>query len=400
MTVRVAVAGDLHLGSGQQLTSDRPADHDRTLNQLADLLSTERAELLLLAGDIFHRPRPAPETLLLFRRFTRRLEALEIPTIAITGNAGHDIENGDRPCALELFQSDWLRLSRTPELILAAGDVAVCTLPSVPVSRRVAAHDGGDRSLIFDETVELLVAAAADLRRDVPAGWPSILLGHWSVTGANLPNGLPVADLHEPVLPLPQLEQLAYDACVFGHIHQPQVLTPAHPFVAYTGTPHVVDFGETHVDHGFWTLELGGTGNVDAAYIPVDDRRFVTVDVDLTDGHADALREGLDDTDVIAAHIATELPLTGAVVRVRYRATEDQHRSVDRQALIGFLAEAGADKVHGPTWEPVRTSRARVDVNGDGLSDQDALAMWCDAHDLPEQRRVGVHRLLEQIEAA
>lgn len=393
---RLLCAADIHLGAGPNLSTNRLADQELTLVKIFDLAREENVDGLLLAGDIFHRPRPAPETLLVFRRFTRLLEQHGIPTIACTGNAGHDIENGDRPCALDLFASDWFRVSRKPEMIRAAGDVAVCTLPSVPVARRVAAHDGGDRTTIFEETAELLVQTARDLRGEVPDGWPSILLGHWSVSGASLPNGLLVADLHETVLPIDGLEEIWFDAIVMGHIHKTQKLG-AHVGSFYCGSPHVVDFGEASVDHGAWLLEIDDQGGVNTRFVPLHDRPFVTVDVDLTDTFAETAA-GSDETDRIATAIT--LPVQGAVVRLRYRATEEQHRRVDRQALLGFLEEAGVDKVHGPTWEPVRATRARAAVGGDGMTDHDALQMWIDAVRLGEEAAGNVHALLDQYEAA
>lgn len=391
--MKILCVADLHVGAGGSLRSDHLGDQKAVLSQIVTVACDEQVDLLLMAGDVFHRPNPSVPALNVFRGFTRHLELAQIPAVACVGNCGHDLVNAAVVSALELFDSEWFRVSRVPELIKAAGDIAVCTLPSVPVHRLVARHDGGDRSVIFDEAVELLLQAARELRDQVPEGWPAVLMGHWSVAGAHLPNGLPVADLHEPVLPIERLDEIGFDAMVFGHIHEPQKLGSGVG-AFYAGSPLVVDFGEAHVDHGAWLLEGHDGGGCDTRFVPLDDRPFVTVDVDLTDENAFGI--GDDETDAIAG--AVTLPVEGAVVRVRYRATEDQHRRVDRQALLGFLADAGADKVHGPVWEPVRTTRARVEVDGDGMNDHDALDLWLDAADVPREKGTGVHALLDRLE--
>lgn len=399
---RVLCFADAHLGAGAGLRSDHLGDQEAVLNQIVDVACEQKVELIIAAGDLFHRPQPAPPVLHLFKNFTRRVAEAGIPMIACVGNCGHDLVNGDVVSALELFESEWFRVSRVPELIRAAGDIAVCTLPSTPVSRLVAAADGGDRAEICVQAAELLVQTARDLHAEVPEGWPALLVGHWSVSGASLPNGLPVAALHEPVLDLAALEELGFDAMCFGHIHKGQVFESA-PFVSetptfYCGSPMVIDFGEEKVEHGCWILDFGDE-HAAPEFVPLDDRRFVTVDADLTQQFAEQ-PAGIDETDMIAGRVMDAEPQPGDVFRIRYRATEEQHRRVDRQALLGFLGEAGVDRVHGLTWEPVRATRARVEVDGDGMSDGDALAMWCEAAGRTDEEHAALAELLGEEAAA
>lgn len=258
MTV-VGCLADTHVGAGADHRQDALADQEAVLDQTIEVFRDRRVELCVIAGDVFHKSLKAlrdPESALaMFGRFTRNLERLGVPTVAITGNANHDIRNADLPCALDHFASDWFRVSRTPELIRAAGDVAVVTLPNVPVSRLVAMRGGGDRDEINDYAAALLIEIAAELRAQVPAGWPSLLLAHWSIAGASLPNGLPAAAVTEPLLPLDSIISLGFDAAIFGHLHIYQVLSE-QPFVAYPGSPMVMDFGESHYDHGALILDL------------------------------------------------------------------------------------------------------------------------------------------------
>jgi exonuclease SbcD len=393
---------DAHLKDGQPYGDDRLADQERVLDQLVDVAREHDVDGVLFGGDLFHFWKPTPRELHVARDFFSKLAAASIPTVAITGNAPHDIGAADLPCALELFASEWVHVSRYPELVKAAGDVAVCTLPNVPVARLVAKQGGRDE--ISELATALLLETAAELRSQVPDGWPAILLAHWSISGASLPNGLPVSDLHEPVLPLDALEALDFDAVLAGHIHR------AGPFgtmgfrpVLYGGSPLCLNFGEQSVDHGCWLVapDQFGWG---ATFVPLTDRRFVTVDVDLTSATFAEHAAGVDETDLVAAAIVEqyqENSLADAVVRIRYRATEEQHRRVDVAALKGFCMEAGAHRVYQVLPELVRVTRLRSAGVDESLEPGAALDLWAAANDLEETDRRRTRDLLTSyLEAA
>ena len=88
---------------------------------------------------------------------------------------------------------------------------------------------------------------------------PRILVGHWSISGASTPSGIPTDQFREPVIPLAELEQIGFDAVVFGHIHKPQTLQgiSSRP-IFYVGSPMALNFGETGSEHGAWLLDFVG----------------------------------------------------------------------------------------------------------------------------------------------
>lgn len=394
---RLFCVGDIHLGAIDSYVDDPRSEEDRMLDQVVQIAYERQADLVLVAGDVFHRPRPAPNVLHVFQRFCTKLEAYSIPAIAVHGNLGHDLVNGDEPSALELFASDWLHVSRTPELVKAAGDVAVCCLPSVPVHRLVAAANGGDRALINEAAAEALLEVARGLYAQVPDGWPSILLGHWSVSGAALPNGLPTDDLHEPVLSLDGLEEIGFDAYIMGHIHRSQ---PLGDTGCYTGSPWVQNFGEAECEHGCWIVDLPETRRVNGAmmdYVALEGRRFVTIDCDLTDPVALAeIKElEIDETDIVAGSIAAQIGgLEGAVVRLRYRASEAQHRRVDLPALKGFIAEAGAHRLFQVAPDIVRSRTERGVEIDETLAPMTALDAYVESQSMEQSQGDALRMLL------
>ena len=325
---------------------------------------------------------------MVFSRFLKRLENPEIPCVAILGNVGHDQEGIDRPAALELFASHRFRVSRRPELITEFAGVAVATLPSVPVSRLVAGSESAERGPVFAQAAEALLRIATDLRDDAAGLMPgchTVLVGHWSMSGAALPNGMPVADLGEPILDQDAIGEIGYDAVILGHIHRSQVLSNQPIF--YCGSPLPVDFGEADVPHGCMVLDMG---SYHVAHVPINSRSFVTIDCDLTDDF-----RWFDETDALAAAVAARFPLTDAVVRLRYRCSEEQQRRIDLPAIKKLIADAGAHNLFQVAPEIVREDRARVAGVDENLPPQEALRAWVEANGLSEDQAARLRELME-----
>jgi DNA repair exonuclease SbcCD nuclease subunit len=87
-----------------------------------------------------------------------------------------------------------------------------------------------------------------------------VLLLHWSISGASLPTGLSVDQLHEPVLEWAELDALGFDLIIASHIHVPQRLDDPKLGDAtmgiYTGSPQPLSHGEGHYQHGVWLAEI------------------------------------------------------------------------------------------------------------------------------------------------
>ncbi len=403
--MKILATGDLHLGAGADLgrePGDRLRDQAAVLDQIAHLARTEEVAAVLVAGDVFDRPRPLPEELAVAADFVDLLDDVLI----ITGNAGHDIRNAEAYAAVQLFDyRNWVDVHRQPG-VWRRSRFAVATLPSVPVSRLVASRNGGPREAIYADAADYLLEVARGLRAEIPADTPAVLLAHWSVSGASLPNGLPTDALNETVLPLPDLEALGFDAIVLGHIHKAQLLNEPtmdelRPML-YVGSPMPLNFGEAETAHGVFILEWDAVGFFRERFFPIESRRFVTVDADLT-SRVFPSDHAHDETDEIAAAIAEQFPLEGAIVRIRYKASAEQHRRVDQAALRRLILDAGAAKVHGILPDVVREDRARVAGLDEQVDGEQALDAWLAAQDvdraLASRMRVRHARYLEEARA-
>lgn len=394
---------DTHIGAGYEHRREALADTEKVLDQIVDLAVENKADLVLHGGDVFHRSKPSPAELHVFKRFCSRLEQARIPMIAITGNGAHEASQDDKS-ALELFESAWVRISRRPERITEWAGVSVVTLPAAPLGRLVA-QGGTDRGEACELAVDLLLQTARELFDACDPEKPRILLGHWPVSGGSLPTGLPVESLSGPVLPLPILEEIPFDVMLFGDIHVASELSPLA--IVSIGSPMVHDFGEASERHGVWLVEIDYSPNPESPsytgleFKPLEDRRFVTVDVDLTLS-GDQLKpygDLVDETDFVSGAIANHLPLTDSILRVRYTATEDQHRRVDTKALDRLIQSSGVHRLYGGyQWIPVRENRARVAELDENLSPLSALDLWLEAQGVSgaegEALRVLTERLL------
>lgn len=366
---RLLATGDLHLGAGLLYGDDRIADQARVLAQITAIAKSNDVDAVMVAGDVFHRAAPPVAALHTFRAFTDDLTAHGIPVIAITGNKVHDIVNADEPCALELFAGGTVHVHRLPD-VDTIGETAVACLPNVPADRLVSLRGGRDDD-VNAEAVALLIQTAAELRAQIPASMRSVLLGHWSVTGACLPNGLPSESLiAEPVLPLDALEGQGWDAVVLGHLHRPQLIGSCS---LYTGSPQTVDFGEAGVEHGVWILDFDAEGTERPEFVPVHDRPFVTIDLDLT-------TYGGEIDDSFHRLVAAGGPVDEAVVRVRLRCSEEQARRIDQAAIRDDILGGGAHRVWQVSLDVVRGQRARVAGVDETLDVPAALGMWASAN--------------------
>lgn len=370
---KILAFGDLHLGAGTDHRQDALADHEKALTAIADAAFDHQVDVVLNAGDTFDKPHPSIAALHVWRRFVHRLEVIDKPLITILGNSGHDQVNADRPSAVELSEGRRHTVATEPRVItIVPNDFAICCLPNVPLNRLIAHIDIADLSQVDRIAVGLVMDKARKLRERA-GKTPALLLGHWSVSGADLPNGMAVEDLREPVLPLDELGELGFDACAFGHIHRARQFHEDAP-VLYVGSPMTLNFGEAKEHHGYWLLEVDAN-DTRVDFVEIPGRPFVTIDATVPETMGD------DWFDILPAYDVRD-----AVVRVRIRGTSDQLRRVDAQRTLHNLLTAGAHKVYGGIQlERTDADRVRVAEAVETVAPLEAVGMWSRVQKLAAQ---------------
>jgi len=84
--MRFLHAADIHLGYEQYGCGERYNDFGRAFECLVDDALARQVDLLLLAGDLFHKHALDPQTLLQATYHLQRLQEAKVPVIAIEGN--------------------------------------------------------------------------------------------------------------------------------------------------------------------------------------------------------------------------------------------------------------------------------------------------------------------------
>jgi exonuclease SbcD len=367
--VKILALSDTQLGSGRNLAVDRLADQEAVLEQIWHLANDEAVALVLHCGDVFDSRTPSDEARLVFRRFARHIADRGMRDfVVVAGN--HDLRNAALPSPVDLTD-DYYDFVREPRVIQTRAGSLAC-LPWAPPGHYIASRNGSTREQLNAEIAALVIKTADWLRSEHPG--PMILAGHWMVSGGSLPNGLPVSMLGGPVLPLADLEELGFDLCLFGDVHVPERLSRG---VISVGSPALNDWGEENVAHGVWIIETEEGLDTASRYVPLADRRFRTVAVDLV---GEITIPSCDETDLLAGAIAEHFPLTDATVRLRVKATAEQIRRVDFAAIRRLAEDAGVHRLIVAPPDIERVERARVAGVDETLSVASALELWIDAN--------------------
>lgn len=210
-------AADLHLGKrlGEFSLLE---DQKYALDEVLKIAEREKADAVLLAGDIYQKASPQAEAMQLFNDFVTRLSEKGIPVFAISGN--HDSE---RRIA---YFSDLIRksgvyvsevFSGTVQKVTledASGPVHIYLLPFIRPSA-VRRFYPEERIETYEDAVRTVISHAG-----INTDERNILLCHQLVTGAEMCESEEIA-----VGGLDNISPSVFDAfdyVALGHIHKPQ----------------------------------------------------------------------------------------------------------------------------------------------------------------------------------
>ncbi|MBC7106759.1 MAG: hypothetical protein H5T97_12570, partial [Firmicutes bacterium] len=249
-----------------------------------------------------------------------------------------------------------------PDWFCPVPGVAVVALPSLRPSELIAScADPAEAAFLLSQR---LIEMARGLRAECPPDHQVVVVGHWTVQGATITGGdLP---LTEPVLPLGDLLGLQCDAYVFGHIHKPQVLHEWPP-VVHTGSLQRVDFGDEGRPVGCYVIDLDARTT---EFVELPARRFLTIDWEPEWDHP-----ALAPEEQFAASLVPD-EIRDSIVRVRYRATEDQAKRINADLLIEALEEYEPHVIAGIYPEVLRADRARDAGLRETTGPLEALGRW------------------------
>jgi len=286
---RVIHTGDTHVGYRQYHSPERRQDFlDAFEAVIDDAVDGTAVDAVVHAGDLFHDRRPDLPDLLGVLSALRRLDAADVPFLAVVGN--HEATRGSQ--WLDLFENLGLaiRLGSEPTVV---GDTAFYGLDHVPRSRR------DDLDYDFSPT-------AADT---------TALVAHGLFTP------FPHADWEtEAVLDAATVD---FDAVLLGDNHAPDRARVDGTWVTYCGSTERASADERDA-RGYNLVEFGvdagGDAAVDVRRRSLDTRPFVFVDVELAASEGvervrERVREhDLDDAVVVVSITGEGDPITPAAI--------------------------------------------------------------------------------------
>jgi exonuclease SbcD len=345
---------DIHIGL-QTHGKINPATGKNT--RLEDILKSldfvfnyalkESVDLVLIAGDIFHRENPNPtEEIEFAKRVVKLVEGSRAKVVMVLGN--HDYPSaGGRASAVEIFPAldiERVTIVRKPSVHILdtdKGQVQIACLPWAGRSGLVSKDEYKSLSTheIQIEIEKRLIVIIRDLSAKIDNSNPSIFLGHLSVRNAKL-SGTERDTLttSDPIVPLSELNNTAFNYVALGHIHRYQNLNKNDPTpIVYSGSIERIDFTEEKEKKGFVLAEIVQTENgwkCEYEFIETPARKFKTIELDGSDLESDPNLETLFNKEDIA----------DAVIRVRYKVSNPAEK-IDEKRIKSLFESAQTLKI-------------------------------------------------------
>jgi exonuclease SbcD len=408
--MKIVHTADLHIGMETHGPIDphtglprRLDDFLRALDQIVDTAIEEKADLVVIAGDIYKSRDPSPTHQRYFARRIIKLSQNNIPVFLLAGN--HDIPNAvSRATSIDIFHEldvTGVTVARSADCYrveTASGPAIIASFPWVTrgtllMQEEYRSLPAGefDRAIIdfMATTIEELAGEAAQLRREPGmADAPALLVAHVHAQEARDGAERALTVGTDPLLPVSRLAIAPFDYVALGHIHAYQELHPnQHPPVVYPGSIERVSFGEEHEEKRFVVAEVA-RGKSTVEHRNLNARPFVTIDVNAqTD----------DPTAVTLRQIDRQRDkIQDAVVRVRARLSPQTEVLFDesrvRAALVGAFWVA---EVSRNVERPERPKLAGRSV--EGKSPMELLDDYFSARNTPEDERARLKKYASEL---
>ena len=302
-------------------------DHEVILSQILETLLSERADVLVIAGDVFDRASPPNSSIRQFNRFLKRVaEETRAAVVMISGN--HD--SGDRIEAMSVFSTASRVLVRgiadavgTP--IVLCDEYGEVAFSALPFSYEYAAREVfGDEGI--SAPADVIAAQISAARARVPEGARWVIVAHAFVAGGSVGETERALTRVGGIETVPSDVFEGADYVALGHLHKSQEVGARH--IRYSGAPLAFGFDEAGNEKSMAIVDLTPEG-VKIRTIPFRPIRQVR---SLTGAFSDLL-EGTPSEDFIQAILTDANPLIDPMKRLRATYPNACHLTYARQAL-------------------------------------------------------------------
>lgn len=373
MSIKILHTGDWHLGNfhGPEKNGEN-ARYQDVCNCLDALVESAKAELpdaIIVAGDLFHQAkvwsdRGLKESQRIISTI-RELAAIA-PVVVMRGTPNHDSEEqfnalrtafeGDS--RVHIFTEPGVETIYTKPL----GDpIQIACVPGFDRGYYRAKHPGlskEEENEVFTEAIANLILG---MKAQCQPGIPSVLVGHYTITGANMESGQTAFMAQfEPVVYPETLKAADYDLVCFGHIHRPQQLEGCRN-TFYSGAISALNFNDEGQARGCYYHEINGDGSVTTSFQELPTRLFKTLR--LTDEDITAI----NNSDFTVLNTEDRRTFADCIVRVLYDCTDEHNKAFNHATLENYLYQ------HGAFWvQEITPQKITITVDKKALESDDS----------------------------
>ena len=264
---------DLHLGYAQYGLEVRRQDFDEAFNELVEKTIELKPDFMIIAGDLFHQPRPSNVTLENAIKSFKRLRDANIPVLTVDGS--HDsAPNSITSTILNPLDSAGL-IHHLPRHVGASWKkTGYCYVYGIPNFR--SRH----------KTEESLPQF---MQLNIPTPDPSarnIFVMHGSV---DLPGvNPPYIEAELPGTFLPE----GFDYYAAGHVHERFLAPFKNGLLSYSGSTETVSYDESKYKKSFYHVQVNEAGEFRPEVIELQSpRNFVVIENDFSGMNAHRITE-------------------------------------------------------------------------------------------------------------
>lgn len=384
--MKIAHLADIHLseltGPIKDGQNARMMDTVKCMEYAAERLSEEQPDIILIAGDLFHKSKLWADEMLkeitIAASWLRRLTTIA-PTVLMFGTANHDnvkaFEN-----IRDMSIPDLTVIIDKPELFIVNtghGRIQVGCIPGMDKGQfrtLFPSMDMEDENKAISESLGNVILG---LGADADPSIPLILMSHYTVTGCELENGETVFLNSDIVIPTAALAASNYDLVCLGHIHKAQSIPNCSRPVYYSGPVNAISFNEEGQDKGFWIHEINKDlpyDNVDSSFIKTPSREFATIEMDSED----------IDYFIRNGRLVDSYKARDRITRVIYSCDDELNKQFNKKTLEKTLYDAGAFYV-----SEIRPSKILATVDKNAMSENDTvesnLKTWLERQEIASE---------------
>lgn len=275
--IRIIHTADLHLGISFSSIIESPSfeeirfkDLINNLEYIKDYAIKNNADFLIIAGDVFHNPRPSALAFNEFSRIIGELVKNDVNVIITLGN--HDSFRTREALSylkgiVNLGVERYHLFDKASAKIIEARNGEKIKFIGLPYP-----HFQSDYS--YSDFVDFYEEKFNEIRRSISGEDYEIAIGHLMIEGGKLGSEQFIASLKDHPIPTRIFEGL--DLACMGHLHRAQRIGEK---IFYSGSIERIDFREEGEEKSFLDILL--SEKIEAKAVPLKLREMKTIDFEL-----------------------------------------------------------------------------------------------------------------------